>query len=336
LRLFSELAYRPLYGVSIPAADLFTFLSDDGFIPTIIEDEIQGIERDGEKAKIWKSGYKRGAKVLRITLKPNGEREIQYNNTYCLKLAAGEKAIRVKGLSERFIVINMVEGSPEKDHFDEDDFARFGELRNKLLLWRCGKLLDPLFPSFDGLDFLRGRMRELYGPLLAIAKETQAFTLIRGLVERKIRERMEAKQNSLDGLLTRIVARKIKDAGRLELEFGEIWAEIKMELMVEESPARPDRLETEPYGLITKQLVGSRLHEALGSETIRRRTGDGVKVFHAFEPARLLRAMRKYHVTDVTDVTEFLQGMEDRRPPEFWKIEPLKPLQAPPDTPGKR
>jgi len=330
LRLISELAYRPLYGVSIPAADLFTFLSDDGFTPTIIEDEIQGIERDGEKSKIWKSGYKRGAKVPRITIKPNGEREIIYYNTYCLKFAAGEKAIDVKGLSERFITINMVEGYPEKDYYDDNDFERFSRIRNRLLLWRCNKLFDPSFPSFDDLDFLRGRMRELYAPLLAVSKETPYFDMMRGFVERKIEERVEAKRNSLEGFLTKIVAEKIRENQELKIEFAKIWAKIKEELQVEEHPARPDRLETDSYGVITKKRIGNRLHEALGSKTKRERTSEGVKVFHIFDPAKLLKAMRKYHVTDVTDVTDFLESMVNKKPLESSKMAPLKPIQGAP------
>ena len=312
LKLIAELAYRPLYGVGIPTADLFTYLGCDGFTPTIIEDEIQGIEKDNDKAKVWKVGYKQGVKVPRIRINHNGERFIEYYDAFSLKFAAGEKLIRVRGLTERFIVVSMIEGSPEKDYYDEDDFERFAEIRNKLLLWRIDKLTDPMFGRLNS-PWLKGRMRELYLPLLAVIKETQYYRIFEDFIHEKIKEREEIKRNSFEGFLTKIVAQKIGEIGKLEVEFIDIWAKIKEELNVEEHSARLDRLETDSYGLITKQLVGARLHEALGSETKRKRTSDGIKVFHVFDPTKLLKAIRKYHVTNVTDVIDFLNNRMEKQ-----------------------
>ena len=317
LLLISYLAYRPLYGVSIPSADIFTYLENDGFVPTIIEDEIQGIERDTDKSKIWKSGYKKGAKVPRIKIKANGEREIEYYNTFSLKFAAGEKLIKVKGLTERFIVIQMIEGQPEKDYYDEEDFRRFTKLRNKLLLWRINKLTDPRFAQLE-LPWLRGRMRELYLPLLAVLKETRYYSIFERFVRRMIEDRVEAKRNSFEGFLTRIVAMVLKEKIKegksdLKIEFLDIWKEIKKELNAEESLSKPNRLETDVFGTLTKQKVGRRLREVLGSKVKRERDGDKVKVYHIFKAMKLLKAIRKYHVTDVTD---FLRDMAKKEAEE--------------------
>jgi len=320
LLLVSYLAYRPLYGVSIPSADIFTYLGNDGFVPTIIEDEIQGIERDTDKSKIWKSGYKKGAKVPRIKIKANGEREMEHYNTFSLKFAAGEKLIKVKGLTERFIVIQMIEGLPEKDYYDEQDFRRFTKLRNKLLLWRINKLTDPRFAQLE-LPWLRGRMRELYLPLLAVLKETRYYSIFERFVRRMIEDRVEAKRNSFEGFLTRIVAMVLKEKIKegksdLKIEFLDIWKEIKKELNAEESLSKPNRLETDVFGTLTKQKVGRRLREVLGSKVKRERDGDKVKVYHIFKAMKLLKAIRKYHVTDVTDVTDFLRDMAKKEAEE--------------------
>jgi len=314
LLLISYLAYRPLYGVSIPSADVFSYLESDGFTPTIIEDEIQGIERDGDKSKIWKSGYKKGAKVPRIRIKVSGERVIEYFNTFSLKFAAGEKLIKVKGLTERFIVIQMIEGQPQKDYYDEEDFHRFSELRNQLLLWRINKLTDPKFGKLD-LPWLRGRMRELYLPLLAILKETDYYQLFEDFVKRMINERIESKRNSLEGFLTRIVAMILKERIRegktdLKILFSDIWARIKQVLDVEEPLSRPNCLETDIYGSLTKQKIGRRLREVLGSKPRKERDGEAVKVYHVFDPLKLYKAIKKYFVTDVTDFLRDMAGKE--------------------------
>jgi len=311
LLLISYLAYRPLYGVSIPSADIFTYLGNDGFVPTIIEDEIQGIERDTDKSKIWKSGYKKGAKVPRIKIKANGEREMEHYNTFSLKFAAGEKLIKVKGLTERFIVIQMIEGLPEKDYYDEQDFLRFSKIRNKLLLWRINKLTDPRFAQLE-LPWLRGRMRELYLPLLAVLKETRYYSFFENFVKRMIEDRIEAKKNSLEGFLTKIVAKAVAEKRSLKLEFAEdIWARIKLELDAEESSSRPDRLETDAYGTLTKQKVGRRLREVLGSKVKREWENNKTRVYHVFKASKLLKAIRKYYIADLTDLTDLIDFLRD-------------------------
>ena len=344
ITLLNALAYRPLYGASIPEADLYTYLGDGEFTPTILEDEIQGIERDVDKAKIWKVGYKRGAKIPRIKIKSNGEREIEYFEPFCLKFAAGEKLIKVKGLRERFIIISMVEGDPEKDYYEGDDYERFAEIRNKLLLWRLDKLTDPSFGKLD-LPWLRKRMRELHQPLLAVLKETRHYPLFENFVKKMIDERIKAKRDSFEGFLTRIVARVIAKKKSLKVEFLDIWAEIKAELDVEESLSNPNKLETDVFGNITKHRVGQRLHEVLGAEARREWDGGKTKLYRIFKATKLLKAIKKYHVfdgenlktlTDLTTLTDFLRGIVEKEIPEKASGSPEKPTLEPPYTLGER
>ena len=317
LQLFAALCYRPLYGVSIPSADLYTFLGSDGHIPTIIEDEIQGVERDSEKAKIWKVGYKRGAKVPRIMIKPNGEREIEYYPAYCLKISAGEKLIQLKGLAERFITVNMVEGDPESDEYTREDYERFQKLRRKLLLWRMELLIDSTWPPSLEIPWLKKRMKELYKPLLVVASVHPAYyQVLEKFVEAKVEEKNEIKRNSLEGFLTKIVASLIKEKKSNEIPFLDIWSRIKFELDVEESPSRPDRLETDAYGVLTKQKVGRRLREALGSRVQRRWEEGRATVIHIFDLRRLEKCIKRYRLTDLIDLTDFLRDIVEEEAAE--------------------
>lgn len=317
LQLFAALCYRPLYGVSIPSADLYTFLGADGHIPTIIEDEVQGIERDTEKAKIWKTGYKRGAKVPRIILKPNGEREIEYYPSYCLKIAAGEKLIKLKGLSERFIIISMIEGDPVKDEYEREDYERFKAIRKKLLMWRMIHLIDsPPLPKLE-LPWLRKRLKEIYKPLLMVAQlHPIHYQTLEKFVKARVEEKNEAKRNSLEGFLTKIVASLVKEKKSNEIPFLDIWSRIKFELDVEEPPSRPDRLETDAYGVLTKQKIGRRLREALGSRVQRRWEEGKATVIHTFDLRRLEKCVKRYRLTDLTDLTDFLRDIVEKEAAE--------------------
>ena len=311
LNLFAALCYRPLHGVSIPSADIYTFLGADGHIPTIIEDEIQGIERDTEKAKIWKSGYKRGAKVPRIVLKPNGEREIEYYPSYCLKIAAGEKLIKLKGLSERFVIIPMVEGDPVKDEYEREDFERFKIIRKKLLMWRMIHLIDsPPLPKLE-LPWLRKRMKEIYKPLLVVASiHPRHYKTLETFVKGKAEERIKERRDSFEGYLTQTVIKLIGERESLEIPTEDIWIKLKIDLDGIDHPSKPNQMETELFGIITKQKVGRRLREVLGSKSILKRMEEGIKRTHIFEAKRVLKAAKKYCVTDVTDVTDILGDIE--------------------------
>ena len=312
LNLFAALCYRPLYGVSIPSADLYTFLGTGGHIPTIIEDEIQGVERDTEKAKIWKTGYKRGAKVPRITIKPNGERVIEYYPSYCLKIAAGEKLIRLKGLSERFIIIPMVEGEPVKDEYEKEDYERFMEIRKKLLMWRMIHLIDSLpLPKLD-LPWLKKRPKELYKPLLTVTQiHPTYFQTLKEFVKRSIDEKVNERRSSFEGFLTKAIIELIGRDETFEIPTEDIWVKLKMDLDGVDHPSKPYQMDTELFGTITKQKVGRRLKEVLGSRTASKRIGGEVKRVHVFEPSKLLKAARRYYlVTDVTDVADSGQSLE--------------------------
>lgn len=167
LNLLNELTYRPMFAVSVPAADVYGYLEDADCIPVILEDEIQGIDRDRDKIKIYKSGYKKGAKVPR-TIMLEHDRIIKYYNTFSFKAFASEKMPGVKGFVERCLFIQMTEGYPKKEWADlsKDDFKRFEDLRNKLLKWRLETRTHDL-PQIE-LPF-KGRIKELWKPLLQVS-----------------------------------------------------------------------------------------------------------------------------------------------------------------------
>jgi hypothetical protein len=312
--LLALLCYRPMFGVTIPAADLYGFLEDSDSVGTIIEDEIQGVDTDIDKVKIYKSGYKRGAKVPRM-INTEDDRIIKYYNTFSMKFAAGEQIPLIKGFAERFIFLPMIEGVPQKEWVDitKEELQEFYELRNMLLKWRMASH-DWEMPTVELT--IKGRMKELWKPLLQITKGLPVFeTLYKFLTDQQA-ERLETKQNTLEGHIVKTVLEVAlkkqvpgKELSKDPLLFIDLWDSLRVDLDGHiDSERSPHVMETSEFGSVSKSRVGHRLHEVLGgkSKPVRTKEGDRDKQFKGYEFNfdKLRRVGCKYGYKD--RVTELL------------------------------
>ena len=159
LRIFNQLGYRPLFDTSITPANIYNFLgqSEEGQ-GIILEDEIDSIEEQEDKMRIYKAGYVSGAKVTRIYDTPNGaksKRQQRYN-TYCFKAFSSERqpSYKGRGFAERIFTIKCSPGNPLYDISevinDAGDqkhrklFREMDDLRKLLLVYRIIHYDDPL------------------------------------------------------------------------------------------------------------------------------------------------------------------------------------------------
>jgi len=121
LRIFHHLGYRSLFDVSITPANIYNFLGqfEEGQ-GIILEDELDNIEKQEDKMKIYKTGYVSGAQVTRIYDNSNngtkGKGQQRYN-TFCFKAFSSEQQpnYKAKGFSERIFTIKCSPGSPPYD-----------------------------------------------------------------------------------------------------------------------------------------------------------------------------------------------------------------------------
>jgi len=316
LNLMGELCYRPLAGVSHTAADLYSYLEDDGLPLTILEDEFQGSEKDSEKMKIYKSGYKKGARVARVVTYEGGRR-VDYFNSYGLKMMAAERLVENKGFMQRCIVVEMMEGIPEKDHYDAEDYSRFARLRSELLKWRMRVLAGhESLPKLEP-DWLRGRDRELYLPLLTVLHGSPIYHTLETFLRGRAEERRREREGSLEAAICRAVATLLSD-GSGEIDFAELWIEIKNEVGgVEETDKNGvvRSMYSDTHGHISKRDVSAILKSKLGMarrETIR----NGLhRVIYMPDWPKLLRAFKKYGVhTSITSFTSMLQSPTTENP----------------------
>jgi hypothetical protein len=329
LILMSHLCYRPMFGVSIPPADIYSYLEDD--IPlTIIEDELQGSEKDDEKIKIYKTGYKRGAKVPRV-ITFEGGRRIDYYPCYGVKIVASEKLIENKGFLERCIVVEMVKGYPEKDHYDKQDYERFSQLRGELLKWRMRVLAggEPL-PALD-LEWLRGRDRELYLPLLTVLHGSKFYGILEDFLKQKVEERMLERSSSLEAFIVKICMELVKEKN--EIVFNDLWRKLLEEVDGEEVKAPHSltvmSMHSEAYGNISKKDIANILKTKLGMQK-RKTTKDGkLTVIYIPNMNKLYRAYGKYlgnfniRISDISDhskapISE--NRLESAQKPDFPRL----------------
>jgi len=247
LQVLKFLCYRPMYGVTVPAADIYGFLEDSDAIGCILEDEVQGIQKDTDKIKIYKAGYKQGAVVPR-TIITQHDRIIKYYNTFCFKACASEQIPQVKGFNERFLFIPMVEGSPEKEWADitREDLDRLRSLRNMLLKWR---LLSRDWQLPEVELSMRGRLKELWKPILQI---TQGLTVYNGLfkfVEDQKKERLSVKQDTLEGKIVKVVTEIHNEAkdSYPNIPFQTIWSRLQEELDGKIDDKKPNVMDTSEF-----------------------------------------------------------------------------------------
>jgi len=289
LNVMNELCYRPMFGITIPSADLYGYLEDADCIPTILEDEIQGIDKDTDKIKIYKSGYKKGAVVPRTVMLEH-DRVIRYYRTFCFKAVASEKIPTVKGFVERFIFIPMIQGYPKKEWTDNDaeDFERFRRIRNILLKWRLVTREQQL--SNLELSF-KGRVKELWKPLLQVTYGLKVHDIILKFIEDQIKQRIETRQNTLEGHIVKVVGECYEGK---PITFDTIWFNLLHDLEGKIDDKKEYVMHTPEFNDITKRLVGFRLRELLdGQRKTMRVDGKPTKCW-IFNAKKLVRVLRKY------------------------------------------
>jgi hypothetical protein len=299
--VLNALCYRPLFGVTIPSADIYGYLEDTNGSGCILEDEIQGIDEDTDKIKIYKAGYKQGSVVPRMLMTEN-DRIIKYYRVFCFKAVNAERISTVKGFNERFIFIPMVEGTPEKEWVDlsREDTERHENIRNKLLKWRMQTRTEDL-PNISLT--MKGRIKELWKPILQITSGLKDYSTLSAFVEEQQKERLSIRQDTLEGKIVKVIVEIYEKKGDLdEVHFSDIWKCLTDELKGKINDAKPNVMDTADFYEVTKNKVGYRLREVLSgkAKTVRAKvegvkdSDQGTARAYWFETEKVKRIAKKY------------------------------------------
>ena len=289
LHLMNALAYRPLYSDSLPYADIYNFLGTTSEASgTILEDEVENLDKDREKLKIYKGGYVKGSRIPRVKESENGgTRQLNYWS-FCLKVFAGEKLPFNKGFLQRCIVIPMVEGFPKAKIKEPkpDDIARLTKLRNDLLVLKMQTIFDE--PQEVHVDFLRNRNRELWAPLLSVVKGSRYYNRILELARKQVAQKIKDKGESKEAAIFKLVLELTIETKTIRFE--DLWEKVVRNLNGQLSGKRPDVFESEDFGDLSKTSLGKLLTEKFRGEkglSENKRT-------YAFSQEILDKLQRKY------------------------------------------
>ena len=302
LDLFSHLTYRPLFGACLNVADLYGYLGDMDESGVILEDEAQGLSRHREmdKQKIYKIGYKRGAKVPRYR-DINGKSKLVYFPAFCFKAVASEKLPRNKGLTERFVPVQMTTGYPEKDWADlsTEDVQRFCVTRNLLLKWR----LLTRNSSLPNVSIsVSGRVKELWKPVFQVVEGLTVKANLHKFLEELHTKRLDDLRNTLEGNIIKVVGELVAQKEQ-PIRFQIIWDELLLEVNGTLDEKNPHKMQTPEFDTVTKSKVGYRLREVLdGTKTVKRiKIGDEsvLQKCYSFDTDKVRRILKKYGFKDL-------------------------------------
>jgi hypothetical protein len=271
LRVFQYLGYRPLFDTSITPANIFRFLgSIEEGQGIILEDEIDDIDQQEGKMKIYKVGYNSGAKVSRIDTSFGIKQQSFW--TYCFKAFSAERqpdSNKAKGFNERVFVIKCSTGNPQYDIAEVINPAgdeqykslleELLELRNLLLVYR---LLHHNSPIQDIKLNIKNRDKQLCKPLIRLFQNSNAVNEILVALSKFVSEKKQRKVNTLEARLYTIITELVASYGTT-LTSALIWDTFKAD--IDGSDISAQSYETSEYGVISQKKIVEILEDRFGA-----------------------------------------------------------------------
>jgi hypothetical protein len=325
--------YRPMLDVDITAANIYGFLGNfEEGQGIILEDEADDIEKDGDKMKIYKSGYNSGKTVTRTDYSGFG-RKIQGWKTFSFKAFTAEQAPdhnKAKGFLDRTFIFHCTSGRPPYDIQEITDPAgdeEHTELLNQLIQNRkvlfCYRLLhyQDRIPNVQ-LSVIN-REKQLCKPLLRLFQQAKCQDAIgvaladmigqkrglkRGTLESKIlavvseiisnKEKQEAQRNIIDNN---------KDANWTfrpwfpnEIPMFELFETVRVSLEGEYRREKDKSFETDEHGIVSHDKIRRVCVDKFGAEGKR---SNGIRYLD-FNNEKLEKAKAAYVFPDKVTILE--------------------------------
>ncbi len=282
LTIFEQLAYRPLKDISISPANIYNFLGqlEEGQ-GIILEDEIDNIEEQEEKMRIYKAGYTKGAKVTRMYDSSSGgttkAKEQKRYNTYCFKAFSSEKQptfYKAKGFIDRLFIVKCSSGTPQYDITevinDAGDprykklFRELDDLRKLLFVYRILNYDKPI----SDLDLsIKNRDKQLCKPLVRLFQNSKTIDEILKSLTKFISEKRNKKLDSFDSFLYSLVVDLAKETNGYQVSNEDIWTVI-CELPGNTLPNKPQSYQTDEFGTISKTVISKICEDKFGAKKV--------------------------------------------------------------------
>ena len=273
----------------------------------ILEDEADNIDRNDEKMRIYKVGYKSGTKVSRIDTSFGRKQQSYW--TYGFKAFSAEKqpdSNRAKGFNERVFVIPCSTGNPQHDITEvinpagDEKYSRLLDelidMRKLLLIYR---ILNYGKPIQDIELNIKNRDKQLCKPLIRLFQNSDAVKEITGTLSKLLSEKKQRKGNTFEARLYSIIGDLVQKFGPA-LENKAIWISVKSNIDGSENPNKPQSYETEEFYSISQKKVTDILVDKFGAI----RGHDGSKRILVFDENTLDRLAPNYSNQDGIHILE--------------------------------
>jgi hypothetical protein len=279
LTILEHLGYRPLKDADISPANIYNFLgqSEEGQ-GIILEDEIDDIDMQSDKKKIYKAGYTTGTKVTRIYESGNSTQGNQKRfNSFCFKAFTSEKQPvfnNSKGFIERLIPVQCSAGNPDYDILEVINDAgdtkyqklsrELDDLRKLLLVFR---VLNHDKPIPDVTISLRNREKQLCKPLVRLFQDSKVLKDILSCLTKFIIDKRNKKLDSLDSVLYSIVSDLVKCSNGYKVPNEDLWT-VMCTLPGSAIPNKPQCYQTEEFGILSKNRITRICEDKFGAKRI--------------------------------------------------------------------
>ena len=296
LSLCGVLGYRCLVTGSMTYAGIYNTLGDDEEgAGTIAEDEAQNMSKD--KIDLYKDSYSKGKTVPRV--RGVNFSHVTYFNAFCCKWFAGTGTPDDDGLRERFAVVHMLGGMPEKNikdvYSDKELRQSLLILRNKMLVWKMQNIKNG-FPKIK--SSLDGRDRELWNAFLSLFNGTRFEEDAKKTSQYYLRQRHDAIQDRNEPKILSIIKPMIEE--NCKVSFRKMWDaitnsdELPGELDVSKSTFHPHFGEK-----ITRNTLSKILIEKFHAEKLK---DDGKRpkvTWYEFDMEVINILSKKYNIEDL-------------------------------------
>ena len=251
LFLFKYLAYRAFLGIDISTANIYRFYGNEyQGIGTLLEDEVDDLDEERYKLRMYKSGYTTGMKV------PKNEKSSEMKHfeqegyyTFGFKAFAAEKrptSHKAKGFNDRTVEMPCTFGIPEHDIQEVINnsgepkhkalLEELNDLRNRLLIYRLSRHHKPI-PDIKVK--LQGREKQLWKPLLRSFHDDgpNTYELLNKVVIEYVEKHREQKSHTHTAFVVRLILHLIENIKEPDkkLETSAIWQAYKDSLTGEET-----------------------------------------------------------------------------------------------------
>jgi hypothetical protein len=196
LEILASIGFRPFLAASITVASLFRICDYYNLTLFLDETETYLMKDSRDIMNLLNSGYRKGFKAVRTEDTKDGYK-IRSFNTFGFKALSGTKEL-IDTLRSRCIIFNMSEATRDiKTRIDHEEAEK---LRRKLLAYRF-KMLSQKHSeeTSEAVESLKGRLRELFEPLISVAPPTAKASIIAEAqkIEQLIREEQRASPEAI-------------------------------------------------------------------------------------------------------------------------------------------